>query len=360
MLCQLLAATNRQKFRHVVVSLATPGILGAEIAALGIPISSPGCASAMDLLKLPRLMRLIRHERPALLHGWMYHANLAGLWAAHHLGIPCIWALHNCNLDAQAIRLRTRLLVQCSAWLSHRPTAIVSCSHTALATHLAIGYRPRQSFVIPNGFDTERFRPDATLGQEFRHELGIPAATILIGLIARFDPQKDHRNFLAAAACLVRRLSDCSTSPPVRFVLCGKDVVPGNEQLTAWVTELGLAAHVHLLGMRHDIPRLLAALDIATSSSWGEAFPMVVGEAMSCGVPGVVTDVGDSALLVGATGVIVPPRQPEALAQGWLSLIQAGKNGRQALGQAARDRIVSHYGIAAIAQQYERLYQTLW
>src|SRR6185503_9929721 len=130
----------------------------------------------------------------------------------------------------------------------------------------------------------------------------------LIGLVGRFDPQKDHRNFIAAAAILHR------SCPDVHFLLCGDNVTWENAKLRGWIEETGLRKQYRLVGRRQDMARLTAALDIGTSSSsYGEGFPNVIGEAMSCGVPCVVTDIGDSALIVGQTGRVVPAQNPEAL-----------------------------------------------
>jgi len=113
----------------------------------------------------------------------------------------------------------------------------------------------------------------------------------------------------------------------------------------------------HLLGRRTDIPRLTAALDIASSSSsYGEAFPIVIGEAMSCEVPCVATDVGDSAVIVGDTGIVVPAKYPKALSDGWQNLLKFSRKKREKLGEKARKRILDNFSIEAIVRQYESLY----
>jgi glycosyltransferase involved in cell wall biosynthesis len=185
-----------------------------------------------------------------------------------------------------------------------------------------------------------------------REELGISQEALLIGLVGRFDPQKDHRNFVEAAA---RLRTDC---PQVHFLLCGDGVNWNNAELTGWIGEAGLRQQFHLLGRREDMPRLTAALDISsTSSSYGEGFPNVIGEAMACGVACAITDVGDSAFIVGETGLVVPPRDPEALAQAWKKLIEMGPEGRQKLGETARKRILENFSLPDIVARYEALYK---
>ena len=163
---------------------------------------------------------------------------------------------------------------------------------------------------------------------------------------------KDHANFLRAAALLLKEF------PDVHFILIGSGVDRENQVLHQLIQDLGLFNRIHLLGERSDMPCLTTALDIATSASaYGEAFPLVVGEAMSCEVPCAVTDVGDSAWIIGNTGRVVPPRDSEALANAWKDLIELGAKGREALGKAARARIIEHFSLDAVVAQYERLYE---
>jgi glycosyltransferase involved in cell wall biosynthesis len=147
--------------------------------------------------------------------------------------------------------------------------------------------------------------------------------------------------------------------PEIHFVLCGSGVTSENPELANWVAALDLRAHCHLLGARQDMPRLFAAMDLATSSSRGEAFPLAVGEAMACGTPCVVTNVGDSALIVSETGRIVPPRNPDALAEAWRELIGAEPEVRRYLGRTARRRIKLHFALPAVVEDYQEIYTQL-
>lgn len=205
--------------------------------------------------------------------------------------------------------------------------------------------------VIPNGFDVEGWKPDPGARVDVRRELDLPLEAPLIGLISRFDPVKDHRTFLSAALLLLKRL------PNVHFLLCGGGVTWENSELSAWIRSSGAASHFRLVGEREDIPRLTAALDLASLSSYTEGFPNVIGEAMACGIPCVTTDVGDAAYIVGETGRVVPPRQAEALAEAWRELIEAGPERRAALGAAARRRVAECFDLAGIARRYEGLYR---
>jgi glycosyltransferase involved in cell wall biosynthesis len=181
--------------------------------------------------------------------------------------------------------------------------------------------------------------------------LNVSDQDTLIGLIARYDPMKDHDNFLKAASFLAR------DNPSVHFVLVGYKVDKNNKTIMRTINESGHEGHFHLLGERGDIPRIIPALDIVTSSSSSEGFPNTIGEAMACGVPCVVTDVGDSALLVGDTGKVVPPRNPQSLADGWREIIELGNEDQRRLGMAARRRIEKEFTLPAVVARYEEFYQ---
>jgi glycosyltransferase involved in cell wall biosynthesis len=176
----------------------------------------------------------------------------------------------------------------------------------------------------------------------------------LIGLVCRYHPMKDHANFLQAAAHLLQEY------PDIHFALVGTGVVKENESLYQTIEQLGISHRTHLLGERSDMPRITAALDIASSASaYGEGWPLIVGEAMSCGVPCTVTDVGDSGLIVGNTGWVVPPKNPEALAKAWQESIELGSQGREKLGKAARTRIIESFSLDAVVSEYEALYESV-
>jgi glycosyltransferase involved in cell wall biosynthesis len=207
--------------------------------------------------------------------------------------------------------------------------------------------------LIPNGFDIDTFRPDPAARHDVRRELGLPPETPLIGLVARYDPAKDHRTFLRAAAWLHQ------IAPDVHFVLCGDDVDWHHPELATWIDRSGLRGACHLLGRRHDVQRLHASFDVATLTSLSEGFPNVVGEAMACGVPCVATDVGDAAWIVGETGRIVPPRDPQALADAWHALLTLPSQERQTLGLAARARIAEHFALPGVIDQYAALYHSM-
>lgn len=343
-------------YRSQVASLTNMGDVGKHIQGLEIPVHVLGMKPGMpNPLALLRLAGMIKKLQPDLVHTWMYHANLIGGLAARMAGFPALaWAIRNGNLPADKSKWSTRAVMRTGAKLSRiLPDRIISCSHAAEAIHVVLGYDKSRFVIIPNGFDLSRFRMDPQARLEVRKELGISPKSFIVGFVARFDPQKNHRVFFEAAGILhVNR-------PDIHFVLIGNGVEAENPKLSEWTKINGVEKVVHFLGLRGDIPRLNASFNIATSCSWSEAFPNAVGEAMACGVPCVVTDVGDSAHIVGDTGLIVKSGDPNALAAAWLKLAALPSEQRLALGEQARKRVAENFELGSVARLYETLYDEL-
>ena len=353
---ELLCVTDREQFVVEIVCLTREGPVGERIRALGVPVHALGLSRSMpNPVGVVTLSRMIRRFHPDVIQTWMYHADLLGGLAAKLAGgVPVAWGIRHCDFDWSVTRARTRHVVRMCARLSRRlPRRIVSNSRAAKEAHASIGYDAARIVVIPNGFDLDAFRPDPEARRALRSELAVPDGAVLIGAAGRFHPVKGHATFAKAAGLLAER------DPDARFVLCGDGVEESNAEFTSLFDPALLRGRVSLLGRRDDMPRVLAALDVATSPSYEEAFPRVVGEAMACAVPCVATDVGDSELLVGDTGRIVPPRDPGALAGAWCELVALGAGGRETLGKAAMRRIRENYEIHAIARRFGDLHAEL-
>ena len=355
MLYRLLEHIDRDRFENKVISLIPAGEVGDKIQALGIPVRSLGMRSRRPTVSaLFRLWNLLRREPPALLQTWMYHADLLGGLAGLLTHIPVVWGIHNVSLDPMAIKRSTIRVVNLnSSFSSWLPRRIVSCSEAAYKIHVNIGYNPKKFVIIPNGINLSEFHPDPEARASLRRELGLFPDTFVIGLVARFDPLKDHLTFVEAA-----RLC-CLRHPQIHFLMCGKDISRENKALSGWIESAGIRENCHLLGSRDDIPHVMAGMDINTLSSIGEAFPNVLGEAMACGVPCVATDVGDSSLIIGDTGMVVPPKDPQALADAWERLLRLSAEERLTLGERARQRIQQLFNIVQITHRYEDLYEQI-
>lgn len=355
MLAKLVRAQAPLGVRSLVISLTGPGVYGPELEREGVAVWSLGMRRGVpEPAALLRLVGILRRERPQLLQSWLYHADLLALLAAPLAGVPKLcWNIRCSDMDMSRYSRLSRWLLRLLARLSGRPDAVLVNSEAGLQLHQRLGYRPRSWQVIANGFDIGRYRPDPAARREIRAELGLSEDHLAVGLIARFDPMKDHAGFLAAAAQVAQRL------PQARFVLAGREVEPGNPAFAA-ASSGALAGRVSLLGPRSDVPRLMAALDLCClGSAFGEGFPNVVGEAMACGVPCVATDVGDASRVIGETGRVVPPGNPAALAAALTELLDSPPETRRRLGAAARQRIEDEFSIEIIARRYLDLYRRL-
>jgi glycosyltransferase involved in cell wall biosynthesis len=352
-----LVSRLRGQFSIQVVSLTSRGVVGERLENLDVAVTALDMRSAFDVPRgLLELRRVIRQEQPAIVHTWMYHADLLGGIAARLTGVcAVVWCIRNSTLDADTVGPGTRLTRRICALLSHWiPDRIVSCSQAARDIHVQLGYKSSILDVIPNGFELAEFRPDTTSQAELRTELALPAGAEVVGLIGRDDPQKDHETFIQAAGILRTSRSN------VHFLLAGAGIDSRNQRLLSLLDSSGLRPFAHLLGLRRDVPRILAGLDVlASSSSYGEAFPNIVGEAMACGVPCVVTDVGDSGLVVGDAGIVVPPRNAVALAGGIESLLQLSGPERERIGQKARRRVAESFDMQVVAGKFAALYVAL-
>jgi glycosyltransferase involved in cell wall biosynthesis len=356
MLLKVLERLDRQRFLPYVISLTTLAEVGPRIAALGIPAEAMGMKAGIPSpLAFARLVGRLRTFRPDVVHTWMYHADLLGGLAAKLAGVKTIgWGIRHSDLSRHANKLSTLAVVATCARLSHwLPKRIMANSEVARQAHANRGYAAGKMVVIPNGFDLTRFQPDSVARMEVRRELGVAAGTPLVGVIGRFHPQKNHLGFVEAATMLHRRM------PEVHFVFAGNGVDIGNAFLVQAAKSAGVAEVCHFLGRRNDVPRLMAALDVLASSSIGEAFPNVVGEAMACSVPCVVTDVGDSAYIIGDTGRAVASGDMTGLAAALESLLILPFEQRRSLGEQARARVAEYFEIGKVVQMYEAFYEEL-
>jgi glycosyltransferase involved in cell wall biosynthesis len=355
-LCALLAHSDPRLVDSRVITLIDRGALRSTVREMGIAVETLALGSSIpDPSVVWRLAGRLFEHRPHVVVTWLYHSNLIGGLAAQLAGrIPVVWNVRHSTLEAHTQKRLTRCIAWCGAQASRwLPTATVYVAHKARDLHVQQGYSPLASRVIPNGFDTNDFRPDPLARSAVRRELGLPDRCRLIGLIGRFHADKDFENFARCAAQI------CQRRPDVHFLLCGEGVTACNSQLAGCLDSPNIAGRCHLLGPRDDMPRLMAALDLLVSSSVTEAMPNVVGEAMACEVPCLVTDVGDSALLVGPTGRVVPPRSSTALAEAALELLSLPVSVRRALGKSARERILAEYSVDRMLSAHWQLWGEL-
>jgi glycosyltransferase involved in cell wall biosynthesis len=345
MLTRLATAKPGVADEITVVSLLPAEAHVERLRAAGVTVVELNFDRAAGVASgLLKLARLIAERRPDIVQGWMYHGDLAALVALVMSGrrkqTRLVWGIRCSALDLRHYGgFGLRLVVKACTLLSGWPDLVTANSAVGLKSHLAIGYRPRRAEVVANGIDVDAFRPDAAARRAVRLDLGISENTILLAHVARVDAMKDHAAFLAAMAQL----------PDVSALLMGA----GTENLPG-------AHNVIRLGRRQDVARLFAAADFVVSSSrFGEGFSNVLGEGMACGLPAIATDVGDAKLIVGDTGVVVPPEDPVALAAGIRALAGESAAARAERGTRARARIVENFALAGAVERHVQLYASL-
>lgn len=355
MLVELVRQLQQRDVANTVISLTKQMDMAERLAEIGATVHSldlePGSITPKAFLKLTSLMRTMQ---PDVVQTWLYHADfVGGLAAKLSVPAPIVWNIQHTLSSQESLHRGTWLVTRMNVLLSHFvPTKIICCADSARASHIALGFAEKKMAVIPNGFNLEFFHANPEAYLSVRDELNINRDTPLIGLFARYHPQKDHLTFFRAARELVLR------QPNVHFLLAGEGISIENMNLATEINASGSPDHFHLLGRRSDIPRLTAALDIAsTSAAFGEGLPLVIGEAMACEVPVVGTDVGDSRRIVAATGCIVPPKDWLAMADAWEGLLNLSFEARRHLGGLARERIQKEYNATDTVKKYLALYR---
>lgn len=347
---QLLSAALELRTRGhelLIVSLTPLGPMGLEARSLGLATESLEMARGIpDPRGLLRLARLVRAWRPDVVHSHMVHANLMARVLRLLAPVPALVStIHNISEGGPVLMAAYRL----TNGLADRMTII-----SQAAADRFIGERiiPRALLrVVPNGVNVDELRQvPAGTRESLRAELGLGGEFVWIA-VGRFEIAKDYPTMLHAFAGVRER------RPDAVLLLVGRgSLQPETEALTR---SLGLAGAVRFLGVRRDVPALLAAADGYLMSSAWEGMPMVLLEAAAAGLPVVTTAVGGNREVVeeGETGFLAPPRDPAALGAAMLRLMALPDPARRAMGDRGSERIRARYGLHRVVEQWEELYR---
>lgn len=345
---------NACGFQHVVISLTSLGDHGAALREQGVLVYALDLRGPAGLFSvLFQLAVLLREIRPQITQTWMVHSDFLGGLVARLVGVPhVIWGVRTTDYSVESRSTRA------VRWLCARlsrvvPDKIVCAAQASLESSAKAGYGLGKLMVIPNGFDVDTLRLHVGAGAAVRQKLGIAPDTLVIGCLGRYNPAKDHANFIQAAGRLAGQYPAC------RFLMVGRDLIAGNAELMGLIQATGFAERFVLMGERSDPAACLDAMDIFVLSSCTEGFPNVLGEAMVMGVPCVSTDVGDAAVLLGDAGEIVPARDSLALAAAIRRLLELPLAERQALGEKGRERVEQDFSMATAARRFADLYASL-
>lgn len=347
----LARSLNHSIFHCTVVTIYDGGELASELDGIeNVDVVSVHKGGRQDSISaLLRLGRLMRSLNPDIVHGYLDSSNVLALITGKLARAQVVWGVRSSSLDSTLLDSLTRLYRRLGSLLSSHADLIIANSEAGRAYVTSMGYPAERVITIPNGFETDRFFPDPLARSRARDAWGIGGDTPVAGLVARLDPVKDHPTFLRAAALLRQRM------PDVKFVCVGGGGTPVYErELRQLAEDLALNGHVIWAGESSDMTAAHNGLDVASLVSTSEGFANAVGEAMACAVPCVVTDVGDSAEIVGDTGLVIPPGDPHALCEAWQTILTSPPDERRRLAARARERILEHYSVTSLAERTSR------
>lgn len=339
---------------HHVISLSGPDWYSDPLKDHGVAVHHLNMHSPFGALAaLARLRRTIKEIRPDVIQGWMYRSNVLAGPIAKLSGIPLVWGIHCSSLDS--LPLSSRILARLSGLMAGRAADyIVNCSSTSVGVHSKLGYSAVPGMVVPNGYDAGEFYPDEASRRRTRALLGISDDTFVVGSVTRWNSYKAVPDLLKAIATVSHR------GVPVRCLLIGNGLDVTNRELAEAIQKAGCGTALLPLGRRSDIVDLARAMDVHALPSLTEAFPNVVAETMLSGTPNVATDVGDTSLIIGDTGWIVRPGDPDRLADAMEAAYHEWKDQPDrwaARRQAARRQIADNFAFEAMARAYEEVWR---
>jgi len=350
MLYRLILSARNGGYEHLVVSLNSTGEMRKCFEDAGIELI------VLDFKRSPfahffRLVSLIRRVNPDIVQSWLYHADLLGGLAALIAGPhPIVWNLRSTAIPQGAFSIIYWLIRLCAICSYFIPDRIICCANSAKVAHTKLRYAAHKMIVIPNGYDCPAFKLHTDLRAKIRLDLEFANNDIVIGIVGRFDPLKDFKNFVTAASFMAEKCVD------VKFLMVGRGNEWSNAILRGWIEGAGLVAKFRLVGEQPDVAYYLSAVDIFCLSSVNEAFPNVVVEAMAMGLPCVVTRAGDAADIVGDDDFVVPVKDPILLSEAMLRMCRLDPISRKMLGERNAKKVNQEYGIESIRQRYEEVY----
>jgi glycosyltransferase involved in cell wall biosynthesis len=353
MLVKIIEETN-ENVQHIVIVLRDTSVQGKILNEIGINVRALDISSFLDVITtLWKFKRSVKEITPDIIQGWMYHGNIYAAFGKIFLKKCCLifnirHSMHNLKVE----KLSTQFVIKINALLSHYANAIIYNSYTSMKQHQEIGYCFNRTVVIPNGFNHREYYKCNEGIKVFLDKYSLPHGKFIFGKVGRDHPMKNHIGFLEAASKIIVDLDK------VHFVIVGKGVTV-NKQLKLFITNNGLQKSVTLIEERSDIFVLMNVFDcLVVNSSWGEAFPNVLGEAMLCQKPCIVTDIGDCKYIVGDTGITIPPNDLNSLINALRMIASMNIHELENLGIMARKRILVNYSLENIAQNYIDLYSS--
>jgi len=355
MLLKVVVGLNKRGHSQLVISIKGNNTLKEAIEKAGAEVQFLSLKHFIQVIKILRKIKAIQKTfAPDVIQSWMYHADAISAITKNR-EVPLVWNVRHSLDDYKNEKVVVRYLIRLGSILSYRATKILFNSEMSFVQHISKGFPQSKSIVIPNGFDTERFRPNLIVKEEKRKQFDIEDDDFVIGHIGRYHIVKNHKSLLEAISIL----ETIGLSKKIVLLLSGRNVDENNIEIINYLRKISLKSRVILLGEISEPENIIPIFDMFCLSSFSEAFPNVLGEAMLCGIPCVSTDVGDARKIIGDTGIIAASSCSEDLSKAINDFISLSPRELSILGEKARQRIINNYSIEKVIDQYEQLYKSV-
>jgi glycosyltransferase involved in cell wall biosynthesis len=345
----------QQGVRVSVLVFYRGGKVGAELEGTGVEVRYLEKAGRWDVRGFfSRYAATLRELNPSVVYSFLAVPNLVCLTS--RVFVPrarLVWGIRGSARDLSKVnrldRLARRLQVPCSRF-AH---LVVVNSRRGYRYYASSAHFPvARMVVIQNGIDSERFKPDSMARKSVRRSWDIAEDAVVVGLVTNFDPVKGTDVFIEASAALLAERRN------LHFIVAG-GTATARAPWESHCVELGISGNISWLGEQAEMPSVYNGLDILVSSSTSEGFSNAIGEAMACGIPCVVTDVGDSSDIVGEAGYVVMPGDVGALCHGISQMLDLDQDARSSLGHLARVRVISHYTVGLMVEKSHQALRSL-
>lgn len=339
---------NSEDNHHTVVNLTRNGSLVEEFRGAGADVIELGIGRTGFLSAISKLRKIIKRKKPQVVQGWMYHSNLIASAAALLCGVRKIaWNLRGIDIPQSPLSV-TGAIVWLNAKASYFiPEAIVCCGEEVRNAHIKRGFCQKKLITIANGYEIS----NEGYARVYETRMKCMARPFVAGLVGRWDKLKGHGLFIESAKYIIAQNKD------IKFLLVGRDINSKNDELRALIATAEEMENIELADETTNILEIYEKISVLCLPSKSEGFPNVVAEAMLCGVPCVVFDVGEAKHIVGNAGVVVGRRSPRSMADGILRLYSLEEEDWKHIQQEARKQIVENYNVDKTVEMYRRIYE---
>lgn len=346
----VLHSQKKGNFHHEVISLTDLGLIGKDLREAGIRVYTLNMSSLLSIFSIYfSLRKLLKEIKPDIVQTWMYHSDLIGGLAAKSVGIDnIIWGIRNTELDSNSGIIKKAIRKAC-ALLSYKiPKKIICVASRAKTVHSNVGYCKEKMFVIPNGFDINRFKVNDKIRYIYRNELEIPDGKLVIGNIGRFTPAKNQVNFIKACLILLEKGYNFNV------IMAGRDISLNNIEIRELI---GDNENFKLVGEIDQPEKFYNAIDVFCLSSITEGFPNVLGEAMATKRICLTTDAGDAREILGNCGYHINGFTFNEIAKSIeINILSKERYNLKTIGERARLEVVKKYSLEKIVSDFEKLY----